>query len=171
MQKELNLKIKFRESFRPFAPSVLREDVSEWFDLDCDSPYMLLVSEVKKNKQISMTEKDKMLFGIDKLNVKKSYIPAITHVDYSARIQTVHKETNPKYYNLIKEFKKITNCPVLVNTSFNVRGEPIVCSIEDAFNCFMGTNLDILVIENFILYKDDQDKSLVKDYKNKFELD
>ena len=171
MQKELNLKIKFRESFRPFAPSVLREDVSEWFDLDCDSPYMLLVSEVKKNKQISMTEKDKMLFGIDKLNVKKSYIPAITHVDYSARIQTVHKDTNPKYYNLIKEFKKITNCPVLVNTSFNVRGEPIVCSTEDAFNCFMGTNLDILVIENFILYKDDQDKSLVKDYKNKFELD
>ena len=171
MQKELNLKIKFRESFRPFAPSVLREDVSEWFDLDCDSPYMLLVSEVKKNKQISMTEKDKMLFGIDKLNVKKSSVPAITHVDYSARIQTVHKDTNPKYYNLIKEFKKITNCPVLVNTSFNVRGEPIVCSIEDAFNCFMGTNLDILVIENFILYKDDQDKSLVKDYKNKFELD
>ena len=171
MQKELNLKIKFRESFRPFAPSVLREDVSEWFDLDCDSPYMLLVSEVKKNKQISMTEKDKMLFGIDKLNVKKSSVPAITHVDYSARIQTVHKDTNPKYYNLIKEFKKITNCPVLVNTSFNVRGEPIVCSIEDAFNCFMGTNLDILVIENFILYKDDQDKSLAKDYKNKFELD
>ena len=171
MQKELNLKIKFRESFRPFAPSVLREDVSEWFDLDCDSPYMLLVSEVKKNKQISMTEKDKMLFGIDKLNVKKSSVPAITHVDYSARIQTVHKDTNPKYHNLIKEFKKITNCPVLVNTSFNVRGEPIVCSIEDAFNCFMGTNLDILVIENFILYKDDQDKSLVKDYKNKFELD
>ena len=171
MQKELNLKIKFRESFRPFAPSVLREDVSEWFDLDCDSPYMLLVSEVKKNKQISMTEKDKMLFGIDKLNVKKSSVPAITHVDYSARIQTVHKDTNQKYYNLIKEFKKITNCPVLVNTSFNVRGEPIVCSIEDAFNCFMGTNLDILVIENFILYKDDQDKSLAKDYKNKFELD
>ena len=171
MQKELNLKIKFRESFRPFAPSVLREDVSEWFDLDCDSPYMHLVSEDKKNKQLSMTEKDKMLFGIDKLNVKKSSVPAITHVDYSARIQTVHKDTNPKYYNLIKEFKKITNCPVLVNTSFNVRGEPIVCSIEDAFNCFMGTNLDILVIENFILYKDDQDKSLVKDYKNKFELD
>ncbi len=171
MQKELNLKIKFRESFRPFAPSVLREDVNEWFDLDCDSPYMLLVSEVKKDKQISMTEKDKMLFGIDKLNVKRSSVPAITHVDYSARIQTVHKDTNPKYYNLIKEFKKITNCSVLVNTSFNVRGEPIVCSIEDAFNCFMGTNLDILAIENFILYKDDQDKSLVKDYKNKFESD
>ncbi len=171
MQKELNLKIKFRESFRPFAPSVLIEDVNSWFDLDCDSPYMLLVSNVKKDKQISMSDKDKMLFGIDKLNVKRSSIPAITHVDYSARIQTVHKDTNPIYYDLINEFKKITNCPVLVNTSFNVRGEPIVCSVEDAFNCFMGTNLDILVIENFILYKDDQDKTLLKDYKNKFELD
>ena len=171
MQKELNLKIKFRESFRPFAPSILREDVNEWFELDYDSPYMLLVSEVKKDKQINMSEKDKNLFGIDKLNVKRSEIPAITHVDYSARIQTVHKETNPKYYDLIKEFKKITKCPVLVNTSFNVRGEPIVCSVEDAFNCFMGTNLDILVIEDFILFKNDQDKSLLKDYKNKFELD
>ena len=171
MQKELNLKIKFRESFRPFAPSVLIEDVNNWFDLDCDSPYMLLVSNVKKDKQISMSDKDKMLFGIDKLNVKRSSIPAITHVDYSARIQTVHKDTNPRYYDLINEFKKITNCPVLVNTSFNVRGEPIVCSVEDAFNCFMGTNLDILVIENFILFKDDQDKTLLKDYKNKFELD
>ncbi len=171
MQKELNLKIKFRESFRPFAPSVLIEDVNNWFDLDCDSPYMLLVSNVKKDKQISMSDKEKMLFGIDKLNVKRSSIPAITHVDYSARIQTVHKDTNPRYYDLINEFKKITNCPVLVNTSFNVRGEPIVCSVEDAFNCFMGTNLDILVIENFILFKDDQDKTLLKDYKNKFELD
>ena len=171
MQKELNLKIKFRESFRPFAPSVLIEDVNNWFDLDCDSPYMLLVSNVKKDKQISMSDKDKMLFGIDKLNVKRSSIPAITHVDYSARIQTVHKDTNPRYYDLINEFKKITNCPVLVNTSFNVRGEPIVCSVEDAFNCFMGTNLDILVIENFILFKDDQDKTLLKDYKNTFELD
>ena len=171
MQKELNLKIKFRESFRPFAPSVLREDLKNWFELDNDSPYMLLVSEVKKDKQISMSEKDEKLFGIDKLNVKRSLIPAITHVDYSARIQTVHKETNPKYYNLINEFKKITDCPVLVNTSFNVRGEPIVCSIEDAFNCFMGTNLDILVLEDFILFKEDQDKSLIKDYKNKFELD
>ena len=132
---------------------------------------MLLVSDVKKEKQITMSEKDNKLFGIDKLNIKRSSIPAITHVDYSARIQTVHKETNPKYYDLIKEFKKITNCPVLVNTSFNVRGEPIVCSIEDAFNCFMGTNLDVLVIENFILFKEDQDKSLLKDYKNKFELD
>ena len=171
MQKELNLKIKFRESFRPFAPSVLREDLKNWFELDNDSPYMLLVSEVRKDKQISMSEKDEKLFGIDKLNIKRSQIPAITHVDYSARIQTVHKETNPKYYNLINEFKKITDCPVLVNTSFNVRGEPIVCSVEDAFNCFMGTNLDILVLEDFILFKEDQDKSLIKDYKNKFELD
>ena len=171
MQKELNLKIKFRESFRPFAPSVLREDVKDWFELDYDSPYMLLVSEVKKEKQVKMSVNDENLFGIEKLNVKRSSIPAITHVDYSARIQTVHKETNPKYYDLLKEFKKITNCPVLVNTSFNVRGEPIVCSIEDAFNCFMGTNLDILVIEDFILFKNEQDQSLIKDYKNKFELD
>ena len=171
MQKELNLKIKFRESFRPFAPSVLREDVKDWFEIDYDSPYMLLVSDVKKDKQIQMSEKDQELFGIEKLNIKRSLVPAITHVDYSARIQTVHKQTNPKFYNLIKKFKEITNCPVLVNTSFNVRGEPIVCSIKDAFNCFMGTNLDILVIENFVLYKNDQDKSLIKDYKNKFELD
>ena len=171
MQKELNLKIKFRESFRPFAPSVLIEDVNDWFELNSDSPYMLLVAEVKKDKQISMKAEDKKLFGIDKLNVKRSSIPAITHVDYSARVQTVHKETNPRYYDLINEFKNNTNCPVLVNTSFNVRGEPIVCSIADAFNCFMGTNLDILVIEDFILYKDQQDKSLIKDYKNKFELD
>ena len=171
MQKELNLKIKFRESFRPFAPSILREDVKDWFELDCDSPYMLLVADIKKEKQIKMTEKDESLFGIEKLNVKRSNIPAVTHVDYSARIQTVHEKTNPKYYQLIKEFKKITNCPVLVNTSFNVRGEPIVCSVEDAFNCFMGTNLDILVIEDFILFKEDQDSSLLKDYKNKFELD
>ena len=171
MQKELNLKVKFRESFRPFAPSVLREDVSSWFEIDYDSPYMLLVAEVKKDIQVSMSEKDEKLFGIEKLNVKRSSIPAVTHVDYSARIQTVHKDTNQKYYNLINQFKKITNCPVIVNTSFNVRGEPIVCSIEDAFNCFMGTNLDLLVIEDFILFKDEQDKSLLKDYKNKFELD
>ena len=171
MQKKLNLKIKFRESFRPFAPSVLRENVSEWFELDIDSPYMLLVADIKKEKKIKMTEKDESLFGIEKLNIKRSSIPAVTHVDYSARVQTVHENTNPKYYQLIKEFKKITDCPVLVNTSFNVRGEPIVCSVEDAFNCFMGTNLDILVIEDFILYKDDQDKSLIKNYKNKFELD
>ena len=171
MQKELNLKIKFRESFRPFAPSVLREDVNEWFDLDIDSPYMLLVSKVKKEKQIQMKKEDENLFGIEKLNVKRSNIPAVTHVDYSARVQTVHKNTNPRYYDLIKEFKKITNCPVLVNTSFNVRGEPIVCSIEDAFNCFMGTNLDILVIEDFVLFKENQSNSSTGDYKNKFELD
>ena len=171
MQKELNLKIKFRESFRPFAPSILRDDISDWFEIDEDSPYMLLVSEVKKEKQIKMTKNDENLFGIEKLNVKRSSIPAITHIDYSARIQTVHKETNPRYYELIKEFKNITKCPILVNTSFNVRGEPIVCSIEDAFNCFMGTNLDVLVIEDFILFKEDQNKSLIKDYKNKFELD
>ena len=171
MQKQLNLKIKFRESFRPFAPSILREDVNDWFELNNDSPYMLLVSEVKKDKQIKMNVEDEKLFGIDKLNIKRSSIPAITHVDYSARIQTVHKETNPRYYDLINEFKKNTNCPVLVNTSFNVRGEPIVCSVEDAFNCFMGTNLDILVVEDFVLLKDQQDKSLIKDYKNKFELD
>ena len=171
MQKELNLKIKFRESFRPFAPSVLREDVNEWFDLDIDSPYMLLVSQVKKEKQIQMKKEDENLFGIEKLNVKRSNTPAVTHVDYSARVQTVHKNTNPRYYDLIKEFKKITNCPVLVNTSFNVRGEPIVCSIEDAFNCFMGTNLDILVIEDFVLFKENQSNSSTGDYKNKFELD
>ena len=171
MQKELNLKIKFRESFRPFAPSVLREKVSEWFNLSYDSPYMLLVADVEKSKQVRMTDNDKNLFGIDKLNIKRSSIPAVTHVDYSARIQTVHKNTNPKYYDLISEFNNITKCPVLVNTSFNVRGEPIVCSIEDAFNCFMGTNLDILVIENFIMFKDDQEKQLIKSYEDKFELD
>ncbi len=171
MQKELNLKVKFRESFRPFAPSVLREDVSEWFELDYDSPYMLLVSQINESKKIAMTDEEKRLFGIDKLNVKRSSIPAITHVDYSARVQTVHKNLNSKYYDLIKEFKKITNCPVLVNTSFNVRGEPIVCSIEDAFNCFMGTNLDVLACGNFLLYKEKQDMSLKKNYKEKFSLD
>ena len=149
----------------------MRDDLNEWFELNNDSPYMLLVAEVKKNKQIKMNENEENLFGIDKLNVKRSSIPAITHVDYSARIQTVHRETNPRYYDLIEEFKRNTNCPVLVNTSFNVRGEPIVCSIEDAFNCFMGTNLDVLVLEDFILFKEQQDKSLIKDYKNKFELD
>ncbi len=171
MQKQLNLKVKFRESFRPFAPSVLREDLNDWFDLDCDSPYMLLVSDIKKKLQIPMSEKDQKLFGIDKLNIARSSIPAVTHVDYSARIQTVHQDTNPKYYNLIKKFKEITNCPILVNTSFNVRGEPIVCSVDDAFNCFMGTNLDILVCENFILYKQKQDSNLLKSYKNKFQSD
>ncbi len=171
MQKELNLKVKFRESFRPFAPSILREDLSSWFNLDQDSPYMLLVANVKKNIQIPMSEKDKKLFGIEKLNIKRSSIPAVTHVDYSARIQTVHQETNPKYYKLLCKFKEITGCPILVNTSFNIRGEPIVCSVEDSFKCFMGTNLDILVCENFIMYKDKQDKNLISDYKNNIELD
>ena len=171
MQKELNLKVKFRESFRPFAPSILKEDASTWFDINCESPYMLLVANVNKNIQIPMTTEQKKLFGIDQLNIKRSSIPAVTHVDYSARIQTVSKNTNPKYHALISKFKELTNCPVLVNTSFNVRGEPIVCSIEDAFNCFMGTNLDILVCENYILYKDEQDSSSVNDYKNTFELD
>jgi carbamoyltransferase len=171
VQKQLNLKVKYRESFRPFAPSVLREDVAEWFQMDSDSPYMLLVADVSKNKQLEMTEAQKELFGIEKLNVPRSTIPAITHVDYSARIQTVNQDTNPKYYALISKFKALTGCPVLVNTSFNVRGEPIVCSPEDAFNCLMGTGIDFLVVGNCILIKEDQDKSLIKDYKNAYELD
>jgi len=168
MQKKLNLKVKFRESFRPFAPSILREDLNDWFDLNQDSPYMLLVADVQKKIQIPISEKDQKLFGIDKLNVKRSTIPAVTHIDYSARIQTVHEKTNPKYYKLLKKFKEITNCPVLVNTSFNIRGEPIVCTVEDAFRCFMGTNLDILVCGNFILNKSDQN---IKLKKNKFTRD
>ncbi|MDC0903739.1 carbamoyltransferase [Pelagibacteraceae bacterium] len=171
MQKELNLKVKFRESFRPFAPSILIENVNDWFDLSYSSPYMLLVANVQKNIQVSMTSEQKKLFGIQKLNIKRSKIPAVTHVDYSARIQTVHQNTNPRYYKLIKNFKEITGCPILVNTSFNIRGEPIVCSVKDAFRCFMGTNLDILVLEDFILYKSDQSESLKEDYKNLFELD
>ena len=171
MQKNLNLKVKYRESFRPFAPAVLFEKVSEWFEINSESPYMLLVAEVKKSKQLQMTDQQKSLFGIDKLNIKRSNIPSVTHVDYSARIQTVHKETNPTFHKLIEEFERITDYPVLVNTSFNVRGEPIVCSATDAFNCFMGTDLDVLVCNNFILYKDNQNKSLLKDYKNKYELD
>jgi carbamoyltransferase len=171
MQKNLNLKVKYRESFRPFAPAVLFEKVSEWFDINSESPYMLLVADVKKSKQLQMTEKQKNLFGIDKLNIKRSSIPSVTHVDYSARIQTVHKETNPIFHKLIEEFEGITKYPVLVNTSFNVRGEPIVCSATDAFNCFMGTDLDVLVCNNFILYKDNQNKDFLKDYKNKYELD
>lgn len=171
MQKTLNLKVKFRESFRPFAPSVIREDLSTWFDMNCDSPYMLLVSDVVEEKRRIMTEKEKALFGIDKLNVKRSDIPAVTHVDYSARVQTVHKETNPKYYKLISEFKKKTGCPVIVNTSFNVRGEPIVNTPEDAFKCFMGTEIDILVISNCLLRKEKQNTSLKVDYKHKYELD
>ena len=171
MQKNLNLKVKYRESFRPFAPAVLYEKVSEWFEINSESPYMLLVADVKKSKQLQMTNEQKNLFGIDKLNVKRSSVPSVTHVDYSARIQTVHKETNPIFYKLIEEFEAITKFPVLVNTSFNVRGEPIVCSATDAFNCFMGTDLDILVCNNFILYKEVQNKDLVIDYKNKYELD
>ncbi len=171
MQKNLNLKVKYRESFRPFAPAVLFEKVSEWFDINSESPYMLLVADVKKSKQLQMTNEQKNLFGIDKLNVKRSSIPSVTHVDYSARIQTVHKEKNLTFYKLIEEFERITNYPVLVNTSFNVRGEPIVCSATDAFNCFMGTNLDVLVCNNFILNKQDQSVKLLKNYKNKYELD
>jgi carbamoyltransferase len=171
MQKNLNLKVKHRESFRPFAPAVLFEKVSEWFNMNSESPYMLLVADVKQSKQLQMTDKQNNLFGIDKLNVKRSSIPSVTHVDYSARIQTVHKETNLIFYKLIEEFEKITKHPILVNTSFNVRGEPIVCSVLDAFYCFMGTDLDILVCNNFILHKDNQNKDLLKDYKNKYELD
>ena len=171
MQKNLNLKVKYRESFRPFAPSVIREDVGKWFDLIDDSPYMLLVANIKKEKQKEMSNEEKKLFGIEKLNIKRSEIPAVTHVDYTARIQTVHKETNQKYYNLIKKFKEKTNCSVIVNTSFNVRGEPIVNTPKDAFNCFMGTELDILVIGNCYLEKNNQDTKLKKDYSKNFELD
>jgi len=170
-QKNLNLKIKFRESFRPFAPSVLIENVHEWFDLKSESPYMLLVADIEKQKKIEMTDQQNSLFGIEKLNIKRSSIPAVTHVDYSARIQTVNNKTNKIYYNLIKTFKDLTGCPVLVNTSFNVRGEPIVNTPKDAFNCFMGTNLDYLVIGKCFLDKNDQDASLKKDYKEFFELD
>ena len=171
MQKTLNLKVKYRESFRPFAPSVLREDVEDWFELNDDSPYMLLVDKVKANKCRSMNEEQEQLFGIDKLNVRRSEIPAVTHVDYSARIQTVHKETNPKYHALLTRFKEKTDCSVVVNTSFNVRGEPIVCTPEDAFRCFMGTEMDMLVVGNCLLEKDDQSIELIGDYSNKYKLD
>jgi carbamoyltransferase len=172
MQKNLNLKVKYRESFRPFAPAVLFERVSEWFEINSQSPYMLLVADVKKSKQLQMTDQEKHLFGIDKLNIKRSSIPSVTHVDYSARIQTVHKETNPMFHKLIEEFEKITKCPVLVNTSFNVRGEPIVCSATDAFNCFMGTDLDVLICNNYILYKANQYKNnSFSNYEKKYELD
>ena len=171
MQKNLNLKVKFRESFRPFAPSILREDLSQWFELDHDSPYMLLVAGVKNSIRKEMTDNEKKLFGIEKLNIVRSKIPAVTHVDYSARIQTVHENTNPKYYKLLKNFKKITGCPILVNTSFNVRGEPIVCTIDDSYKCFMGTELDLLVCGNFILYKKNQKSEKKKDYKNNFNQD
>ncbi|MFZ6746113.1 carbamoyltransferase [Undibacterium sp. JH2W] len=171
VQKQLNLKVKYRESFRPFAPSVLSEDVREWFQIDADSPYMLMVAEVAKDKQLVMPESAKSLFGIDKLNVPRSEIPAVTHVDYSARIQTVHQETNPRYHRLISAFKAKTGCPVLVNTSFNVRGEPIVCTPEDAFHCFMGTEIEVLVVGNCVLKKELQNPALLLDYKGKYELD
>jgi carbamoyltransferase len=171
MQKKLNLKIKYRESFRPFAPSVLREDVADWFELNTDSPYMLLIADVANRHRREMTASESALFGIEKLNVPRSTIPAVTHVDYSARIQTVHEHTNPRYHALLTAFKRITGCPVLVNTSFNVRGEPIVCTPEDAFKCYMGTELDTLVAGNCFLRKQDQDVSLKRDYKEKFELD
>jgi len=171
MQSVLNLKIKYRESFRPFAPSVLREHVAEWFELDQDSPYMLMVADVARKHRLDATSADNDLFGIEKLKVPRSTIPAVTHVDYSARIQTVHADTNPRYHALISSFHEKTGCPVLINTSFNVRGEPIVCTPEDAFRCLMGTEMDTLVIGNCVLMKDDQDPALRLDYKNAFELD
>jgi carbamoyltransferase len=171
MQSVLNLKIKYRESFRPFAPSVLREHVAEWFDLDQDSPYMLMVADVARQHRINTADADAGLFGIEKLKVPRSTIPAVTHVDYSARIQTVHADTNPRYHALISSFHEKTGCPVLINTSFNVRGEPIVCTPEDAFRCLMGTEMDALVIGNCVLMKADQDPNLKLDYKNAFDLD
>ena len=171
MQKNLNLKVKYRESFRPFAPSVLKEDANTWFDINVDSPYMLLVADINPNKKIEMTSKQEKLFGIDKLNIKRSEIPAVTHVDYSARIQTVTNNTNLRYYDLISKFKKKTGCTLIINTSFNVRGEPIVNTPTDAFNCFMGTELDYLVIGNCILDKLKQTTNFKKNFKDKFELD
>jgi carbamoyltransferase len=171
MQAVLNLKVKYRESFRPFAPSVLREDVAEWFDLDVDSPYMLLVADVAKHRRREMTPSEQALFGIDKLNVPRSEIPAVTHVDYSARVQTLHRDTNPRYHALLTCFKERTGCPVIVNTSFNVRGEPIVGTPEDAFRCFMGTGIEVLAIGNCFLQKQDQDPQLARDYRDAFELD
>ena len=171
MQKTLNLRVKYRESFRPFAPSILAEDVSDWFELERESPYMLQVADVTQPHRKAMTEEQESLFGIDKLNVPRSDIPAVTHVDYSARIQTVHRETNPRYHALLTAFKARTGCPVLVNTSFNVRGEPIVCTPEDAFHCFMGTGVEVLVVGDCLLKKEDQDPALKLDYKDAFELD
>ena len=171
MQKQLNLKVKYRESFRPFAPSVLYEDVGEWFEHYTNSPYMLLVANVQEDKRRIMTVEEKALFGIEKLNVPRSSVPAITHVDYSARIQTVHKDTNPRYHALISNFKKVTSCPLVVNTSFNIRGEPIVCTPKDAFKCFMGTDLDVLAVGSYLLIKEQQDKTLEENYKKFYELD
>jgi carbamoyltransferase len=171
MQSLLNLKVKYRESFRPFAPSVLREDLAEWFQLDDDSPYMLMVADVASPHQRVMTEAQKELFGIEKLNVPRSDIPAVTHVDYSARVQTVHRETNPSYHALLTAFKERTGCPVIVNTSFNVRGEPIVCTPEDAFNCFMGTEIEVLAVGRCFLRKEDQMPGLKRDYASAFKPD
>jgi carbamoyltransferase len=171
MQSVLNLKVKYRESFRPFAPSVLREDVAEWFELDCDSPYMLLVADVAKQHRREMTADEHALFGIQKLNIPRSSIPAVTHVDHSARIQTVHQETHPRYHTLLSAFKARTGCPVIVNTSFNVRGEPIVATPEDAFRCFMGTEIEILAVGNCFLRKEAQDPKLKLDYKSAFTPD
>jgi len=171
MQKTLNLRVKYRESFRPFAPSVLREDVSDWFDIDEDSPYMLMVAEIAEGRRRAMTEAESALFGIDKLNVPRSEIPAVTHVDYSARLQTVHRETNPRYHALLSAFKARTGCPVLVNTSFNVRGEPICCTPEDAFRCFMGSEIEVLVAGDCFLRKEQQDPALKLDYRNRFDPD
>ena len=171
MQKQLNLKVKYRESFRPFAPSVLREDLSEWFELETDSPYMLLVANMQIKKRRVMTKEEEALFGIDKLNVPRSTVPAITHVDYSARIQTVHADTNPRYHALISKFKDKTGCPLVVNTSFNVRGEPIICTPTDAFKCFMGTKMDVLAVGSYILYKEQQDNALKENYEELYELD
>ena len=170
-QTNLNLKVKFRESFRPFAPSILQEDLNEWFDLNYDSPYMLFVANIKKNKIINMTDDEKKLFGIEKLKIKRSEIPAVTHVDYSARVQTINKNSNQKFLKLIKKFKEKTDCPVVVNTSFNIRGEPIVCTPKNAFECFMGTNLDTLIIGNCYLDKSLQNEKLKKDHILEFELD
>jgi carbamoyltransferase len=171
MQKTLNLKVKYRESFRPFAPAVLAEDAEQYFDIKGESPYMLLVADVAEEQRIAMSDEEKALFGIDKLNIPRSSIPAVTHVDYSARIQTVHKETNPRFHDLIASFKDKTGCPVVVNTSFNVRGEPIVGSPEDAFRCFMGTEIERLAVGNCFLKKEDQDPKLKLNYENQFELD
>ena len=171
MQKQLNLKVKHRESFRPFAPSVLRDDVSEWFEHETDSPYMLLVADVQNDKRLTMTEEEKALFGIDKLNVPRSTVPAITHVDYSARIQTVHADTNHRYHTVISKFKEKTGCPLVINTSFNVRGEPIICTPTDAFRCFMGTQMDLLAVGNYVLYKEQQDEALKENYEERYELD
>ena len=171
MQKTLNLKVKYRESFRPFAPSVLAEDSAEWFQLDGASPYMMLVAGVAPKRRRTMTEDEEALFCIDKLNVVRSQIPAVTHVDYSARIQTVHSETNPRYHALISRFKELTGCPMVVNTSFNVRGEPIVCTPEDAFRCFMGTEIDLLVAGDCVAEKENQDPALKRDYRDDFDPD